>query len=96
MDNAIEASSQNNTIFITIDCIDDKFHFDIMNVGPIYTSELHQKLFKRGYSTKTKTDHERGLGLPQLLELSNKYNGRLEVGNRKRDEQQYLFFTINI
>ena len=96
MDNAIEASSQNNTIYITIDCIDDKFHFDIMNIGPTYTSELHQKLFKRGYSTKTKSDHERGLGLPQLLELSNKYNGRLEVGNRKRDEQQYLFFTINI
>lgn len=96
IDNAVEASNENDTIYVVIDCIENKFYFNIMNVGPVYTSELHKKMFKRGYSTKAKTERERGLGLPQLLDIIKYYKGDLEVGNRTCDDKQYIFFSVTI
>lgn len=96
MDNAIEASDNDDTIYVTIDCTNNHFYFDIMNVGPVYTSDLHKKIFKRGYSTKAKSEKERGLGLPQLLDIIKAYKGNLDIGNRTRDDKQYIFFSIDI
>ena len=96
MDNAIEASSENDTIYITIDCTQNKFHFHIMNVGPTFTSEFYKNIFTRGYTTKSSTGRNHGLGLNHLLEMSKKYNGRLGVGNEQRRGTEYLFFSIDL
>lgn len=94
MDNAIEASNEDDAIYITIDCTQNKFYFRIMNIGPTYTSEFHNNIFTRGYTTKSSTGRNNGLGLNHLLEMSKKYNGRLEVGNDDYNGRQYVYFSI--
>ncbi len=96
MDNAIEASNENDTIYVTIDCVQNKFYFKIMNIGPTLTSEFYNNIFKRGYTTKPSTGHNQGLGLSQLLDISNKYNGNLCVSNEDYNNSKYLCFSVEL
>ncbi len=96
MDNAIEASNKNDTVYITIDCIQNKFHFYIRNIGPIFTSDFFHNIFKRGYTTKLSTGRNHGMGLNNLLEISNQYNGKLTVDNEEHFGTTYLCFSVEL
>jgi two-component system sensor histidine kinase AgrC len=96
MDNAIEASNKNDTIFVTIDCVENKFHFHIRNIGPTFTSDFFHKIFKRGYTTKSSTGRNHGIGLNNLLDISNKHDGNLIVGNEEHSGREYLCFSFDL
>lgn len=94
IDNAIEASIKDDTIFINIDCVDNRFIFSISNPGPTITSEFITNLFKSGYTTK-KTSSQ-GLGLITLKKMIDENNGEIYVANEHIDNRTYLRFRIEI
>lgn len=96
MDNAIEASNKKDTIYITIDCVQNKFHFYIRNIGPTFTSDFFHNIFKRGYTTKSSTGRNHGIGLNNLLDISNKYDGNLTVCTEKHSGREYLCFSFDL
>lgn len=96
LDNAIEASNENDTINITIDCTQNKYHFYISNKGPILTSEFYKNIFTHGYTTKSSSGHNNGIGLNNLLNIIKKYNGNIEIGNNEDFEENHLFFCIDL
>ena len=96
IDNAIEASNENDTIYISIDCVNNKFVFEIKNIGPILTSEFYNNIFKRGYSTKPNIDKKHGIGLNTLLELIHKNKGQLSVSNEVHLDNNLITFKIEL
>lgn len=94
IDNAIEASIEDDTIFIKIDCINNKFIFSISNPGPTITSDLLNSMFTGRYSTKN--DSNRGIGLYTLKKMLDKSNGTICVSNENIYGKTYIKFTIQI
>ena len=96
IDNAIEASIEEDTIFVDIDCINNQFIFSISNPGPTITPDLLTNLFKGGYSTKTKKFGNQGIGLCTLKNMLNENNGSIHVLNEFIDGRTYIKFKIKI
>ena len=96
IDNAIEASIEDDTIFIDIDCISNQFIFSISNPGPIITPDLLSNFFKGGYSTKNKNSLNRGIGLCILKNMLNGHNGSIHVLNEFIEGRTYIKFIIKI
>lgn len=96
IDNAIEASIEEDTIFIHIDCINNNFIFSIANPGPTITSDLLTNMFKGGYSTKNRKPSNRGIGLYTLKNMLDENNGTIHVSNECIDNRTYIKFVIQI
>lgn len=96
IDNAIEASIEDDTIFIQIDYINNKFLFSIANPGPTITSDLLNNMFTDGYSTKNKNTFNRGIGLYALKKMLDENNGTICVSNENLDGTTYIKFAIQI
>ena len=98
IDNAIDASHENDTIFITIDRMQDRFLFRIENPGPKADSAFLSKIFRPGYTTK---EHSigHGVGLSILRKTIQKYHGDVIVSNTAHhniNNKTYLCMEIHI
>lgn len=98
IDNAIDASHENDTVFITIDRIQDRFLFRIENPGPKADSAFLSKIFRPGYTTKDHTIGH-GVGLSILQKTLKKHHGDVIVSNTVHhdiDDKTYLCMEIHI
>lgn len=104
IDNALESSKENDTIYITLgkqSGSDNPFFITVQNPGPLVTGKFVHDIFSPRYSSKKScTGH--GLGLTVLKSFVDKYNGSITVGNNyiepsdHSDQLQYIFFEIEV
>ncbi|MCI8780019.1 MAG: GHKL domain-containing protein [Lachnospiraceae bacterium] len=89
LDNALEACHAGDTIYVEIGTVLQEnisitlppFAFTAKNPGPEATQDFINKIFTTGYSSKTDTSSEHGLGLPYIKSLVQKHHGYIEVSN---------------
>ena len=97
-ENAIEACSSGDTIYIHLDSKDGKTFYEIRNPVPrrILQTEIH-KFFEKYYSTKdSTTSKKRGLGLYHLSEQVQKVNGQLIVDCVEHENKFWIVFCLII
>ena len=103
IDNAIEACSPDDTIFISIgqrtdNIQSDSFRIKVENPGPAATSEFIHDIFTKKYTSKTEKDGH-GLGLSIVKGIVKKYNGQISVENATHTETsdiRYLSIEVEI
>ncbi|MCI9079243.1 MAG: GHKL domain-containing protein [Lachnospiraceae bacterium] len=96
VDNAIEASSEEQDICVQIDSIENQVYFYISNPGPELTPQLRNLFFTKGYSTKQYEKRQHGLGLYKLKKIADSYNGMIILDNKIIDGQMLVCFEIRI
>lgn len=96
IDNAIEACSEEQNIYVQIDSKENKVHFYISNPGPELTPELRSLFFARGYTTKQHDKEQHGLGLYKLKKIADSYKGMIILDNRTRNGQQLVCFEVRV
>lgn len=98
IDNAFEATSSGQNIALILDSKDNHILIRTKNEGVEISSELRRKMFVRGYSTKasSETHTRRGQGLPNLKELTDRYNGRLFLDNETFQNKTWICFTAEL
>jgi len=101
LDNAIESSQQNDTIYITIASKEtakkSHMYITVDNPGPTVTNDYIHTIFSKGYSTKSDTNAPHGLGLHILKSLAKKNHGSITVSNTSHDDdKQYISFELII
>ena len=104
IDNALEASQINDTIYITLgkqSGSDNPFFITVENPGPLVTGKFVHDIFSPRYTSK-KNFAGHGLGLNVLKSFVDKYHGSITVGNNYIDnkdntgQMQYIFFEIEV
>lgn len=108
LDNALEASQENDTIYVEIGTSVNEnilhspvpFAITVKNPGPEATQDFIKKIFSTGYTSKTESSPEHGLGLPYIKSLTQKHHGYIEVSNEMitpdNTEKQCRYFTIHV
>ena len=96
IDNAIEACSEEQNIYVQIDSKENKVHFYISNPGPELTPELRSLFFTRGYTTKQHDKGRHGLGLYKLKKIADGYKGMIILDNKIEDGQQLVCFEVRV
>ena len=96
VDNAIEASSEEQDIYIQINSVENQVHFYISNPGPELTPQLRGLFFTKGYSTKQYNKKQHGLGLYKLKKIADRYNGMIILDNKVKDGQMLVCFEVRI
>lgn len=81
VDNALEAVNQGDSISLHLDSSENRIIISTLNEGPELSQELRNKMFTRGYSTKTTDCKHHGQGLPNLKKLVDQYEGRVYIEN---------------
>lgn len=95
IDNALDATPEEQTATIIIDSIDNKIIFKTYNIGPVATPPFISQIFSEGYTTKHKTDHApHGLGLPTLIKMIKKYDGEITIDNETIDHKIHISFEM--
>ncbi|AJA48632.1 two-component sensor histidine kinase [Clostridium pasteurianum DSM 525 = ATCC 6013] len=84
IDNAFEAFEVKSNIEnkeITIDSFskDNKFFIEISNNGDMIPEDIQNKIFDRGFSTKTKKSQDHGFGLYIIKQLIEQNNGIISL-----------------
>ena len=104
IDNALETSAENDTIYVTLGKRSDSgnpFFINVANPGPLATPSFVHDIFATRYTTK-RNQVRHGLGLDLLKTFVDTYNGSITVGNTYPDEisssvhEQYIFFEVEI
>ncbi len=93
LDNAFEATKENDNIYLIFDQIGDKMVIITKNVGPDLTPEFSRNMFTLGFSTKSLTG-ERGIGMYKLKNIVQDYKGDLTITNEIIDSKTFLCFEI--
>lgn len=96
VDNAIEASSEEQDIYIQINSLENQVRFYISNPGPRLTPQLRSLFFTKGYSTKQHEKGQHGLGLYKLKKIADSYNGMIILDNKISDGQVLVCFEVRI
>lgn len=98
IDNALEAIDTDESVSLSLDSQENQIIITILNKGPSLTSELRTAFFKKGYSTKVAkhAKEKRGLGLPHLKELVDKYNGMIVLDNHQVANDMLIEFQVTI
>lgn len=96
VDNAIEASSEEQDIYIQINSLENQVRFYISNPGPELTPQLRSLFFTKGYSTKQHEKEQHGLGLYKLKKIADNYNGMIILDNKISDGQMLVCFEVRI
>ena len=65
----------------------------VANASKHYKEDMTVHFFESGYSSKGK---DRGIGLPKLKRIVDKWNGTITVSNELRSGINYLSFEIII
>lgn len=94
IDNAIEAVTEGDTIFLTLDSTHSKVYAEITNPGPIIDGTLLHNMFQKGYTTKSSNKEQHGLGLFYLKNKLAAYNGTVTVFNHTENDTDYITFKI--
>ncbi len=83
LDNALEATCKNGSIELTLDSVNNHIILTVLNCGSFIDSDIRKKIFTEGYSTKNQfsSNTPRGYGLPNLMKLTNYYNGKIFLEN---------------
>ena len=95
-DNAIEASTCNDKIFLEINSVNNRFIFSIANPGINITPDFLSDIFKNGYSSKDESWKNRGIGLYMLKKTLDKYHGKIYVSNEIINSKTYIRFKIEV
>ncbi len=95
-DNAIEASTCNDKIFLEINSVNNRFIFSIANPGINITPDFLSDIFKNGYSSKDESSKNRGIGLYTLKKTLDKYHGKIYVSNEIINSKTYIRFKIEV
>lgn len=103
IDNAIEACTAGDTIYISIgnkqnNTDSNKFRITVENPGPVATDEFIKTIFTKRYTTK-KDDFGHGLGLSIVNSIVKKYHGYISVFNTTHSETPdttYLSIEIEL
>lgn len=97
IDNACEYFDINQEEYkqIKIECLEneEKLIISVSNPSHYISYSEIEKLFTVGYSTK---GENRGIGLPRVLELTQKYDALLQVTNVIYKEKNWIKFLIEI
>lgn len=96
IDNAMEAcTNENNKIKMVVGSKNDKLFFEIWNMHPPIPLERISHFFEKGYSTKSRKGN-RGLGLYNAKNITNRWNGELTVSMEQMNEVPYICFHVEL
>ena len=93
INNAFESNINNNYVFLKFEIEEDTNVIEVGNRHPYLNLEQINKMFKAGYSTKSRTG--RGYGLFNVKQTVKKYQGNIQVLNQLENEENYLVFRIS-
>ena len=96
IDNAVEATPVENTIFLDIASQNNQCYIKIGNPGPMITSDFLHNIFLPGYTTKHAKNTGHGLGLPSLKTVVNNNNGNITLSNEKINNINYIIFEVTV
>ncbi len=99
IDNAIEASMDGDTIYVTIGQKNTKkepqFHIIVENPGPVADDIFIHQIFTKGYTTKETNTANHGIGLYSLQQLTKRRHGEIIVSNNTKDED-IIYFCVEL
>ena len=93
INNAFESNINNNYVILKFEIEEDTNVIEVGNRHPYLNLEQINKMFKAGYSTKSRTG--RGYGLFNVKQTVKKYQGNIQVLNQLENEENYLVFRIS-
>lgn len=92
IDNGFETGVEDNIVILILEREEDMNIIEVRNKHPYLKSDYIAKMFNKGFSTKS--DSDRGCGLYNVKDIVNKYNGEIEVFNKRVAEDNYVIFRI--
>lgn len=96
VDNALEAVKQGESVSLHIDSKENRITITTINEGPELSPDLRQKMFSRGYTTKTEDRSSHGLGLPNLKKLVDQYDGRICMDNSYNSGRTFIRIEVTV
>jgi signal transduction histidine kinase len=99
VDNAFEAfqlksNIENKEISIDTFIEDKKFYIEISNNGDMISEDIQDKIFNRGFSTKTKKSCDHGFGLYIIKQLIKQNNGNIFLESTPERTKFLIEFQI--
>lgn len=99
IDNAFDAilgqpDLKDKYVGISTYVIKDKYYISVMNTGPKIPEEYIDKIYNKGFSTKTRDNDEHGYGLYIVKQLVEKNNGRIHVTSMEYNTEFTIEFDI--
>lgn len=92
INNAFETGVEDNSVTLELKKEEDMNVIEARNKHPYLNIKTINKFFMEGVSTKSSTG--RGFGLYNVKEITNKYNGKIEVYNKTFSKDNYLVFRV--
>lgn len=96
LDNAIEATPEQECIYMTLDSHNGTMQFSVANPSPPLDADFQKKIFKKGFTTKTLQPELHGLGLYILKQKITSYNGKIELQNITKEQKNYFSIAIHL
>lgn len=96
IDNALEATKPEGTVFAILGSSDNKIHFTIKNIGPTLSPEFCKNIFSKGYTTKENSDKSHGIGLYHLRKLTDQYSGDITLYNEVEGGNIFICFDLSV
>ncbi|MCY6482829.1 ATP-binding protein [Clostridium aestuarii] len=101
LDNAFEAFNYEESIDKKIVSIygyieNNIYYLSIANNGPMVPKEIQNKIFKKGFSTKSKDKNDHGFGLYIVNQLIRENGGEIVLSSSPEETEFLIQFQINI
>ncbi|HHD2753949.1 TPA: sensor histidine kinase [Clostridium perfringens] len=93
--NAVEVLNGNGLIKINTYYNFNYFVLKIQNNGPKIPSEILDKIFNNGFTTKENRENNNGFGLAIVKELVESYNGKIIVNSNNKHTEFIVHLPIN-
>lgn len=90
----LKKDSESKEICVATFLRKDKFCIEVANNGDVIPHEYIDKIFDKGFSTKTKSKGERGYGLYITKQLVEKNNGKISVESNENETIFLVEFDI--
>ena len=104
VNNALEATPEGGTVYLTLDCGGGTFGAEIKNVGTPFTEKEKNDIFLPGYTTKTEKRRSvlnvpelnlpRGYGLSSLKKLAEEYDCDIIIDSENKGEESFIVFRL--
>lgn len=102
--NAIEATSPGEYIYITLTNQEEVFYYEVQNpVDHFILQDEFNRFFQKGYSTKTNESHPKpefamphGYGLSELLSQVNKLGGMVSADCIFHEDKNWAIFSLTL
>ncbi len=95
IDNAFEATNEEDDIHLIFNQFNDKMVITSKNVGPIVTPEFVRNMFTLGFSTKSSRG-DRGIGMYKLKSIVDDNDGDLTIFNENIKGKTFICFEVKI